>query len=102
IDSRRALIFNVTGRLKPGVTITQATANLKTIASRLEKEYPNDNKGRSVALLPVAQSTLNPAFRNVIVFAGQLLMGIVALVLLIACANVANLLLARAAGRQRE
>jgi len=102
IDSRRALIFNITGRLKPGVTITQATANLKTIASRLEKEYPNDNKGRSVALLPMAQSTLNPGFRNVIVFAGQLLMAIVALGLLIACANVANLLLARAAGRHRE
>jgi macrolide transport system ATP-binding/permease protein len=102
IDSRRALLFNVTGRLKPEVTIAQATANLKTIASQLEKEYPNDNKGRSVVLLPIAQSTLNPAFRSIIVIAGQLLMTIVALVLLIACANVANLLLARAAARQKE
>src|SRR5436190_10094912 len=102
IDSRRALLLNVTGRLKPGVTIAQASANLKTIFSQLEKEYPNDNKGRSVTLLPIAQSTLNPAFRNIFVIAGQLLMTIVTLVLLIACANVANLLLARAAGRQKE
>jgi predicted permease len=102
MDSRRALLFNLTGRLKPGVTIQQAAANLKTIATQLEKEYPNDNKGRNVTLLPIAQSTLNPAFRNIIVMAGQLLMVIVALVLLIACANVANLLLARAAVRQKE
>src|SRR5437899_3977645 len=102
IDSRRALLMNVTGRLKPGVTIQQAAANLKTIASRLEREYPNDNKGRSITLLPIAQSTLNPAFRNTIVMAGQLLMTIVGLVLLIACANVANLLLSRAAVRQKE
>src|SRR5205823_4425962 len=83
-------------------TIQQAAANLKTIASRLEREYPNDNKGRSVTLLPIAQSTLNPTFRNTIVMAGQLLMTIVGLVLLIACANVANLLLSRAAVRQKE
>src|SRR5438093_2488223 len=100
--SRRALLFNLTGRLKPGVTIQQAEANLKTIAAQLEKEYPNDNKGRSVTLLPLAQATINPAFRNILVIAGQLLMTIVALVLFIACASVANLLLARAAVRQKE
>src|SRR4029078_6691283 len=100
--SRRGLIFNVTGRLKPGVSVQQAEANLKTIARQLEQEYPNDNQGRSVTLVPVAQATINPGFRGNIVKTGGLLMTIVGLVLLIACANVANLLLARAAARQKE
>ena len=101
-NNRRGLVFNVTGRLKPGVSVQQAEANLKTIARQLEQEYPNENKGRSVTLVPLAQATINPGFRDNIVKAGGLLMTIVGLVLLIACANVANLLLARAAARQKE
>jgi putative ABC transport system permease protein len=101
-DSRRGLVFNATGRLKPGVTVQQAEANLKTIARQLEQAYPNENKGRSVTLVPLAQATVNPGFRNNLMIAGSVLMTIVGLVLLIACANVANLLLARAASRQKE
>ena len=101
-DSRRALLFSGVGRLKPGMTIEQARANLKTIADQLAREYPNDNGGRSVALKPLAESTINPGFRQNLVRVGGLLMTIVGLVLLIACANVANLLLARASARQRE
>src|SRR5262249_54088548 len=101
-ESRRGLAFDVTGRLKPGATVQQAEANLKTIARQLEQEYPNENRGRSVTLVPLAQSTINPGFRNNVVMAGGFLMTIVGLVLLIACANVANLLLARAAVRQKE
>jgi predicted permease len=102
IDSRRALVFNMTGRLKPAITVQQAEANLKTIGRQLAQEYPNDNQGRSVTVIPLAQATINPGIRNNFVMAGGLLMTIVGLVLLIACANVANLLLARAAARQRE
>jgi predicted permease len=101
-DSRRALLFNATGRLKPGVSLDQASANLNTIAATLAQEYPNDNRGRSVTLVPLAQATINPGFRENMVTAGVLLMVVVALVLLIACANVANLLLARAASRKQE
>ncbi|HET9532774.1 MAG TPA: ABC transporter permease [Blastocatellia bacterium] len=100
--SRRALLFNVVGRLRPGVSMSQAQASLRTIAANLEQAYPRDNEKRSVSLMPVTQSAINPALRGVFVQAGTLMMTVVGLVLLIACANVANLLLARASGRRKE
>ncbi|MBA4138620.1 MAG: hypothetical protein C0518_15045 [Opitutus sp.] len=101
-QSRRAVSVPVFARLKPGVTRAQAQQALQPIAAELAKAFPADNAGRSVSLLPITQSIINPNFRADLVKAGNLLLSLAGLILLIACANLANLLLARAGGRQRE
>lgn len=99
---RRFLNTLTAAHLKPGVTPAQAEAELKTIASRLEKEYPKENSGRSVAVSMLADGAVGINQHDQFVIAGALMMGVVGLILLIACVNLANLLLARGARRERE
>lgn len=101
-NERRMRMINVFGRLLPGVTPERADAALRTIAAGLEREYPRANNGRSTELSSLTEAALGFLPRRQLLTAGLALSGVVAVVLLIACLNLANLLLARSARRMRE
>ncbi|HSE34211.1 MAG TPA: ABC transporter permease, partial [Pyrinomonadaceae bacterium] len=100
--------IEITGRLKPGVSVAQAHAQLTTIAARLAQAYPKTNLGTLERpndprpMTVVRESQVDPSVQGGIRFVSLLLFAAVGLVLLIVCANVANLMMVRASGRRRE
>ena len=100
LDDRGARWIEAYVRLKPGVTRTQAQQEISAIAARLETNYPATNRGRGIGLWPLWQTPFNNA--GTLLPTLEVMAAVVALVLLIACANVGNLLLVRSFARRHE
>jgi predicted permease len=104
LNDRGKAAFQAVGRFRPGIRRPQADANIAAIASSLAREYPNANAAHTAAVRSVTDVIFGSGAnaRTPVMFGSALLLGVVGIVLLIACSNVANLLLARSAARQQE
>jgi predicted permease len=107
-DARGDRMFSIVARLAPGATLESAQAQVSSIAAQLAERYPDTNKGtlgapdRPRPIVVLRHTRMPPAFRGTVSLFGAVLMAAVGLVLLIACANIASLLLSRATARDRE
>jgi predicted permease len=99
---RAARVASMVARLKAGVSFRQAEAAMTAVGSQLQQDYPKENAGRNVMLVPLGHTVVPPSQRTMYARAGVITSMIVVVVLLIACSNVAHLLLARASHRREE
>ena len=104
LSDRGKTVFQGVGRIRPGITLARAQANTTAIAADLAREYPATDEDRAAAVRPIRDVLFISSFggSTPILFASAGLLIVVGIVLLIACSNVANLLLARSAARQQE
>jgi macrolide transport system ATP-binding/permease protein len=100
LEDRGARWIEAYARLKPGVTLSQAQQEISAVAKRLENDYPATNRGRGIKLWPLWQTPFNNA--RTLLPTLEIMLGVVMFVLLIACANVGNLLLVRSFARRHE
>ena len=94
--------LSVIGRLKPSTSLSQGDANIKQLAAQLEQTYPDSNEEWTAKLIPAEESRIWPEYRQSVIRFLQFLLVLAGLVLLMACLNVANLLIVRGSARHRE
>ncbi len=102
LGSRRSRGLAVTARLRPNVTVARATAALEAFGRQLAEQHPETNTGRTIVTMRASDVRLHPLIDAALYPVAGLLMAVVGLVLLVACTNLANLLLVRASSRSRE